>query len=126
MLNVYLGVGVCVCVYVTKPPGSLNSLLRTLAEKTFCCVKLQLQLDTHTLSHASMQLDFPSATTVITQTVKNKPQTLRARVCVCVRMCESADLLLMELYSLLSSLLLIKLNALYVHIYMPMVLKLPM
>lgn len=41
----------------------------------------------HVLSHASTQLDFTSASSVITQTVKNKPQTLR--VCVCARESDS-------------------------------------
>lgn len=59
----------------------------------------------HVISHASTQLDFTSASTIITPTVKNKSQTLL----VCLPGIHE-PLMMMELYSLLGSVPLITLK----------------
>ncbi len=100
--------------------SSIQRPLKVGSKDALLCQAKTLARHFHMLSHASTQLDFTSASTVITQTVKNKPQTLRVCVCVCVCVwqCKRADLLmLIELYNLLRFLPLITLKALSLHIY---------
>lgn len=90
--NVYVGVGVCLEAHWLAY-STAHSPLKAGSKDALLCQARTLARHVHVLSHASTQLDFTSTSTVITQTVKNKPQTLR--VCVCVYMswqCESSFL----------------------------------
>lgn len=62
-----------------RPTGRLQ-----LAVKVLCCVKRDLGPDA---SRAAAQLEFTSASTVITATVKNKPQTPANPLC-CASICQ--------------------------------------